>query len=78
MNGEIHVYHIDPSVAACGVPLSQIRFPDGAAAIMVVRGDEIMAARGYTVLEADDHVYVFCRPGDEPMIGLLFGKTASG
>jgi cell volume regulation protein A len=74
MNGEIHSYRIEPQVAACGVPLSQVRFPDGAAAIMVVRGEEVMAARGYTVLQPGDHVYVFCRPGDEPMVGLLFGQ----
>jgi cell volume regulation protein A len=76
MGGEIHSYHIEAPVAACGVPLSQVRFPEGAAAIMVVRGDQVMAARGYTVLEPGDHVYVFCRPGDEPRIGLLFGRAA--
>ncbi|MDX2114603.1 MAG: potassium/proton antiporter [Planctomycetota bacterium] len=77
LNGEIHVYHVQADVAACGVPLSQIRFPDEAAAIMVVRGEEVMAARGYTVLEPGDHVYVFCRPGDEPRIGLLLGAPVS-
>ncbi len=76
MGGEIHAYHIEEPVAACGVPLSQIRFPDGAAAIMVVRGDQVMAARGFTVLEPNDHVYIFCHPGDEPQIGLLFGRPA--
>ncbi|MCL4219732.1 MAG: potassium/proton antiporter [Phycisphaerales bacterium] len=77
MNAQIQVYHIEPTVAVCGVPLSQIPFPDGAAAIMVVRGDEIMAARGKTVFQPGDHVYIFCRPEDEAQIGLLFGKTAS-
>jgi cell volume regulation protein A len=74
MGGEIHAYHIETSVAACGVPLSQIRFPDGAAAILVVRRDQVLAARGSTVLQHGDHVYVFCRRGDEPLIGLLFGR----
>ncbi|MCW5765090.1 MAG: potassium/proton antiporter [Phycisphaeraceae bacterium] len=78
MNGEIHAYHIEPTVAACGVPLSEVRFPEGAAAILVVRGDEVMAARGYTVPQPGDHIYVFCRSGDEPRIGLLFGRIASG
>lgn len=76
MGGEIHSYHIQEPTAACGVPLSKIRFPDGAAAIMVVRGDGVMAARGSTVLTPGDHVYVFCRPGDEPQVGLLFGRPA--
>ncbi len=74
MGGEIHAYHLQEPVAACGIPLSEIRFPDGAAAILVVRGDRVMAARGSTVFEPGDHVYVFCRPGDEPQIGLLFGR----
>lgn len=74
MGGEIHSYHIQQTVAACHAPISQIRFPDGAAAILVVRGDRVMAARGSTVLAPGDHVYVFCRPGDEPQIGLLFGR----
>ncbi|MCA3005136.1 MAG: hypothetical protein IOD15_07200 [Phycisphaerales bacterium] len=73
----MHVYQIREQVAVCGEPLSQVRFPDGAAAIMVVRGQEIMAARGYTVMQPGDHVYVFCKPGDEPLIGLLFGKPTT-
>lgn len=77
MNAQIQVYHIEPTVVVCGVPLSHIPFPDGAAAVMVVRGDEIMAARGKTVFQAGDHVYVFCRPEDEAQIGLLFGKTTA-
>lgn len=75
MDGEIYAYHIDPSVAACGVPLSDILFPDGAAALLVVRGDRMLAARGTTTLEPDDHVYIFCRRGEEPLVGLIFGKT---
>lgn len=75
MDGEIHVYHIDPSVAVCGVSLAEIVFPADAAALMVVRGDRMLVARGNTVLEPGDHVYVFCRRGDEPLVGLLFGKV---
>jgi cell volume regulation protein A len=78
LNGEIFVYRIEPSVAACGASLSQIPFPDGAAAVMIVRGDEVIAARGRTVLEAGDHVWVFCRPQDEARIGLLLGRPEGG
>ena len=76
MGGEIHSYHIHEAVAASGAPLSQIRFPEGAAIIMVVRGDSVMAAGGSTVLLPGDHVYIFCKPGDEPRLGLLFGRRA--
>lgn len=71
--GDIRVYPIHPSVAVCGATLAEIEFPPGASAILVVRGEQLVAARGPTRLHAGDHVYVFCRPEDEPLIGLLFG-----
>ncbi|HMN97585.1 MAG TPA: potassium/proton antiporter [Phycisphaerales bacterium] len=73
LDGVIHVYRIDATLAVCGVPLAKITFPEGSAAIMISRGNEVMAARGHTVLEVGDHVYIFCKPGDEPRIRLLFG-----
>lgn len=78
MQGEIVVYRIEPSVAACGLALSQVPFPERAGAVLVVRGEEVMAARGRTVLRAGDHVYVFCKPEDEGRIGLLLGKREGG
>lgn len=75
MNGVVQAYYVAPSLAVCGMTLAQIRFPEGAAAVLVVRGDELVAARGATRLIAGDHVYVFCNSADEAFIGLLFGKT---
>lgn len=73
LSGDVRVYQIDPSVAACDATLAEVTFPPGASAILVVRGEQLIAARGPTRLHAGDHVYVFCRPEDEPMIGLFFG-----
>lgn len=78
LGGEMHVYRIEPHVAACGVPLSSVPMPDGASVILVVRGEDVLAARGNTVLEPADHVYVFCKQGDEPAIGLLMGAALPG
>jgi cell volume regulation protein A len=75
--GDIRVYPIQASVAVCGATLAEIEFPPGASAILVVRGERLIAARGPTRLEEGDHVYIFCQPEDEPMIGLLFGGAAS-
>jgi cell volume regulation protein A len=75
LGGEVKAYHVTPEVAACGVTLSQVRLPDGASVIMVVRGEEVLAARGFTSIEAGDFVYVFCRPEDEPWVGLIFGEA---
>lgn len=74
LGGEILTFFIDDSLAVSNVPLSRIAFPRGSAAILVVRGTELLAARGDTVLMPGDHVYVFIRPEDKPYIQLLFGK----
>ncbi|MGP1347607.1 MAG: potassium/proton antiporter [Phycisphaerales bacterium] len=74
MNGVVTVYHIDASVAVCGASLADVSFPEHAAVILIVRGDSLVAARGNTRLEEGDHAYIFCRPDDEPTIGLLFGR----
>ncbi len=73
LKGEVVSFHIDPTLAVCGVTLAKISFPPGAAAVMLVRGNELVACRGDTKLEQGDHVYVLCRPEDRPYIRLLFG-----
>jgi cell volume regulation protein A len=72
--GNIRVYHITPDVVVCGAKLAEIAFPPGASAVLVVRGRELVAARGQTVLEPGDHVHIFCADKDEQLIGLLFGS----
>ena len=41
---------------------------------LLVRGAELIAPKGDTSLEPGDHVYVFSRPEDRPLILLLFGR----
>lgn len=77
LSGDIKVYHIHPSVAVCGATLAEIAFPPGASAVLVVRDQQLIAARGHTQLLEGDHVYVFCQPEDEPLIGLMFGDALS-
>lgn len=74
LQGEILSFYIDETLPVTGVPLTRVKFPEGSAIILVVRGEELMAARGYTVLEPGDHVYVFCRPENRPRMELLFGR----
>ena len=75
LKGEVLRFYIDPSLAVSGATLSQVHFPEGAGAVLVVRGDELLAARGGTTLQPGDHVYVFCRPEDRPYMELLFGRA---
>jgi potassium/hydrogen antiporter len=46
--------------------------------MLLVRGSELLAARGRTVLTSGDHVYVFFRPTDRRYIDLLLGRSESG
>jgi cell volume regulation protein A len=78
LNGEIASFFIQPPAAACGASLSQIELPADAAVILVVRGKDLVAARGQTMLLPGDHVYVFFRPADRRYIELLFGQPESG
>lgn len=77
LDGDIRVYSVGPEVAVCGAMLSEIALPEGASVALIVRGRDLIAARGSTRLEAGDHVYIFCKPPDEPMIGLLFGAPTN-
>jgi cell volume regulation protein A len=74
LHGEIMSFFISPQLAVCDARLSQIPFPANSAAILIVRGEELVAARGNTVLQPGDHVYVFCQPEDRAFIELLFGR----
>ncbi|MGE5612161.1 MAG: TrkA C-terminal domain-containing protein, partial [Bacillota bacterium] len=78
LNGELESFFIEPSVAVCGAALREVEFPPGAAVILVVRGKELVAAQGDTVLRAGDHVYVFYRSEDRGLIELLFGCPEEG
>lgn len=78
LKGEVLSFYIEPSAAVCGAAISEIPFPPGAAAMLVVRGQDLIAPRGGTVLQEGDHVYVFCRPEDRPLLQLLFGRAQEG
>ena len=74
LTGEVMSFFIDPALAVSGVPISELPFPPGAAAMLIVRGYELIPPRGSTVLEPRDHVYVFCRPEDRAFVQLMFGR----
>jgi cell volume regulation protein A len=78
LNGEIASFLIEPAAAVCEAALSQIHLPAEAAVVLIVRGSDLVAARGHTVLMPGDHVYVFFQPADRRYIELLFGRPEDG
>jgi cell volume regulation protein A len=77
LNGELMSFYVDPALAVTGVKLHELPFPEGAAAALIVRGQELVAPKGQTVLQAGDHIYVFSRREDKPFIQLMFGRPES-
>ncbi|HET7599136.1 MAG TPA: potassium/proton antiporter [Gemmatimonadales bacterium] len=78
LRGDLLSFHIDPALAVVGVSLAELPFPDGAAAALIVRGQELLPPRGSTVLLPGDHIYIVARPEDRPLVQLLFGRPEAG
>ncbi len=75
LSGEVLAFYVEPASAVAGSPISDLPFPEGTAVMLVVRGRDLVAARGPTVLEPGDHVYVFATPEEKDMVQLLFGRA---
>lgn len=74
LNGEIVSFLIDPAAAVCGASLADIHLPAESSVTLIVRGNDLVAARGTTILMPGDHVYVFYHPADRRYVELLFGR----
>lgn len=74
LGGDIVSFFIEPHLAVSGARLSEIEFPQNSSIVLIVRGEDLVAARGNTTLMPGDHVYVFSRASDLPYIELLFGS----
>jgi cell volume regulation protein A len=72
--GEVLSFYIEPAAAVAGARIADLPFPEGSAATLVVRGGELIAPKGGTTLLPGDHVFVFCRREDRPLLQLLFGR----
>jgi cell volume regulation protein A len=78
LEGELLSFYIDEAVLVSGLSLKELDFPEGAAVALVVRGNQLLPARGSTVLKPGDHVYVLARPEDRPLVQLMFGRPEEG
>jgi len=75
LRGELVSFYIDAELAVAGATIAELPFPEGASATLIVRGDELIAPRGWTVLMPGDHVYVLMPPEDREVIQLMFGRA---
>jgi len=74
LDAEVLSFSIEPAAAAAGARMSELPFPAGSAAALIVRGTALVVPKGQTELLPGDHVFVFCRPEDRPFLQLMFGR----
>ncbi|MEX2152971.1 MAG: potassium/proton antiporter [Gemmatimonadaceae bacterium] len=74
LKGDLMTFYVDEALAVAGVPLSELPFPEGAAAALIIRGDEMIPPKGATVLLPGDYIYLFARAEDRQFMLLMFGK----
>ncbi|HUF66952.1 MAG TPA: potassium/proton antiporter [Gemmatimonadaceae bacterium] len=74
LRGELRSFYVDDALAVAGQPLRDLPFPSGAAATLIVRGQELIPPLPDVVLQPGDHVYVLSQPEDYPFIQLMFGR----
>jgi cell volume regulation protein A len=75
LTGEMMVFHVEPASAVAGARISDLPLPPDAAVMLVLRGRQLVPARGRTVLTSGDHVYVSAGPSDAALVRLLFGQA---
>lgn len=72
--GDVVSFYVEPASAVAGSRIADLPIPEGSAVMLVVRGRELVAARGRTVLRPGDHVYLFTPPDEKAFVHLLFGR----
>lgn len=75
IEGDLLEFHVDDTVLACNTAIRDLALPEGASIALVVRGNELVAARGSTVLRCEDQVWVFCRHEDRSLVSLVLGRA---
>jgi cell volume regulation protein A len=74
LRGELLSFYIDPALGMEGEAIGNLPFPPGSAATLIVRGQELIAPKGNTILHAGDHVYVTTTPDERAFVELMFGR----
>src|SRR5690606_40207104 len=77
LEGELASFYVDPDLAVAGANLADLPFPEGSAVTMIVRGRELLAPRGNTVILPGDHEIgrASCRERVKSSEGDVRGKT---
>ncbi|HLU68670.1 MAG TPA: potassium/proton antiporter [Kofleriaceae bacterium] len=73
--GEFIWYYVLPPAAVAGAAVHELPLPERCVIVLLVRGEEIIPARGNTTFAPGDHVCIFVNPEDRSLLDLMFGMT---
>ncbi len=74
LSGDVMSFYVEPASAVAGSRIADLPIPEGSAVMLIVRGRDLVAARGRTILAPGDHVYVFAPHEEKGFVQLLFGR----
>jgi cell volume regulation protein A len=74
LRGELMTFYVDEALAVAGAHIADLPLPEGAAAALIIRGDEMIPPKDTTVLMPGDYIYLFARKEDRQFILLMFGR----
>jgi cell volume regulation protein A len=74
LSATVRSFYVDADLAVAGASVSELPLPEGSAVTLIARNQDLLPPGIDTRLEVGDHVYVLMRPGDEPLIRLMFGS----
>jgi cell volume regulation protein A len=77
VDGEIMDYVIREDSRAAGRLVKDLALPGGVVIAMITRGDKIIAPQGITRIHVGDHVMLVLRPGMEPLLDKVFGRSTN-
>lgn len=77
LDGDVISFQISRALAVAGVAIRDLPLSDGTSVLLIVRDRTLVPPRGDTVLLPGDHVYLFARELDRPLLTLLFGASES-
>jgi potassium/hydrogen antiporter len=67
-------YRIAAASAVAGMRVHELSLPEGSVLALMVRGGQLLAPRGDTLLQVGDYVCVFSSDEDRGFIDLIFGQ----
>jgi trk system potassium uptake protein len=65
-------FDVSPRFRHAGIPLSEVRLPQGSLIGAIIRGDRVIIARGTDAIRVGDRVIVFTLAGSIPEVEALF------